>query len=104
MLVEFINFADEQNYHKRFIIYNLALKYHNFSKIFKFRKVFIINIIIKKFKLDIPFYLSQEIVELEYNNFLHYYKSQQNIEDYHLYLKLIMDTINNIELYENYIM
>ena len=103
MLVKFIDFADQWDYHKRFIIYNLALDFHNYSKIFGFKKVIMKDMILKKFNVDMPFYLSKEIVYQEYYDFCYYYKYEKNKEEYELYLQLIIDTINNFESRRNQI-
>tara|TARA_Y100000590_G_scaffold469811_1_gene659876 strand:- start:1741 stop:2055 length:315 start_codon:yes stop_codon:yes gene_type:complete len=98
MLVKFIDFADQWDYHKRFIIYNLALDFHNYSNIFGFKKVIMKDMILKKFNSNLSFYLSNEIVYQEYYDFCYFYEYHTNKKEYEIYLKLIMDTINNYEL------
>ena len=97
MLVKFIDFADQWDYHKRFIIYNLALNHHIFKKILAFKNAIIKDTILKKFNSDVPFYLSPEIVFNEYYDFCYYYKYHSNKKEYDIFLKLIMDTIKNYE-------
>ena len=97
MLAEFIDFADERDYHKRFVIYNLALHHHQFTKIIAFKNVIFRDFIINKFTADVPYYLSEEIVYQEYYDFCYYYKYHSNIEEFNKFLKFIMDTINNFE-------
>ena len=103
MLVKFTDFADQWDYHKRFIIYNLALDFHTYSEIFGFKKVIMKDMILKKYNREIPFYLHNDIVEFAYYDFCYYYKYEKNIEDYNLYLQLIMETIDNFELRKNQI-
>ena len=103
MLVEFSDFADQWDYHKRFIIYNLALDFHNYSNIFGFKKVIMKDKILRNFNSEISFYLNNDIVEFTYYDFCYYYKYEKNKEEYISYLKLIMDTINNFELRKNQI-
>ena len=96
MLEEFINFANKHDNNKKYNLYNLALNHHNIKKIKQFRNVLYKSAILNKYYRIND--ISDEILFNEYYDFCYYYKYHSDIEEYHSYLKFIIDTIN---IYEN---
>jgi len=95
MLIEFIDFINHFDYNKRLNIYNIALNYHNYNNIIAFKNVIFKDRIINNFNIDNKYYMLEDLVINAYYDFGYYYKYIENVDEYNIFLKLIMDTINN---------